>query len=163
MDWFNKLTKWVDHNRGTFVAFIIIIAIFVMVGVVGCASKAIGLNSGEKVTRGQLERQVVDIEAGFVVREIELAAMVDKLNADKLAAAKKIDAAIVELDRQDKFKADVIEFGGTSFAQFAAGTLNPTSLILPAIGLCGLVYGGGKRHDNIRKDKVISKKSDKTV
>lgn len=162
-DYVHKLTKWIDYNRGTFVAFLAIIVVAVGTFVItGCASKAIGLMPGVEVTRQELSVQVIEREADYTGREAVITAEVAALNADKLAVQKKVDVAIKALDRQDEFKASIAEFVGIAATDLMAGTLNPYSLILPALGISGLIYGGGKKFDNVRKDKVITENGKKT-
>jgi len=156
VDIVNKSTKWIDHNRGTFVAFLVMAAMAGSILFMGCESKAVGIVPDVKVDRVGLNQQLIDAGAGFDKREANITAMVATLNAEKLAVKKKIDAAIVELDRQDQFKADIIQTIGKVGMSLADGTFNPMSLIPIAIGFGGLAYGGGKKYDNVRKDKVIA-------
>lgn len=163
MDVVNRSTKWMDHNRGTFVAFIVMAVMTGGILVVGCESTAPGLVSGVKVDRTELKQQLINAEAGFAGREAEITALVETLNADKLAAKQKVDAAVIELDRQDMVTANFIETVGTVGLGFAEGAMNPASLILPAIALAGAAYGGGKSYDNKNKDRVIAEKKAKTA
>jgi len=156
MDIVNKSTKWIDHNRGTFIAFVAMAAMAGGIVFMGCTSKAIGIVPNVPVDREELNQQLIDSNAGFAAREANITAMVDTLNAEKLAVQKKVDAAIVELDRQDQFKANIVETIGKVGMSLADGTFNPMSLIPIAIGFGGLAYGGGKKYDNVRKDKVIA-------
>ena len=157
-DLFHKLTKWMDYNRGTLVAYVLISVVIGGVLFSGCASKTIGLVPNVEVTRVELNQQVINSEASFAKREAELTAVIASLNADKLAEKQKVDAAITELDKQDEFKANLIEIGGQIGMDLAAGTLNPLALIPIAVGISGLIYGGGKKIDNVRKDAVIAER-----
>jgi hypothetical protein len=163
MDIVSKSTKWMDHNRGTFVAFVVMIVMVGGILFVGCKSTAPGLVPGVKVDRTELKQQLINAEAGFAAREAEVAAIIGKINADKLAAKQIVDAAVIELDRQDMVTAKFIETVGTVGIGLAEGTMNPMSLIFPAIGLAGAVYGGGKSYDNKNKDRVIAEKKAKTA
>jgi hypothetical protein len=164
MDIVHRFTKWVDHNRGAFVSFVIMAAMGgMLVFMIGCESTTTGLADGNKVDRQELEGQAIDFENDFDGRQAEIQMMIDRLNSDKLALNKKIDAAVADLDKQDKFKAEIVDLVGVSLGQLAEGAFNPASLILPAVGLCGVAYGGGKSFDNKRKDKIIKKNGNTTT
>ena len=106
----------------------------------------------------ELNQQLIDVGAGFAAREANITAMVETLNAEKLAVQQKADAAIVELDRQDQFKANIIDVGVKLGMGFVNGTLDPLALIPLAVGAAGFAFAGGTTYDNKRKDKVIAEK-----
>ena len=128
-----KLMEMFRHYQGTSVAVIIVIA--VLFWTYGCDSKVASIMApNQKVTRVELSLEV-QMEAKRLEAELD--------NLIALAEVKEQD-----LDRQDAFKAKLVEFG---MVIAEGGTVNPAGV---AVGLLG-VLGIGAVVDNRIKDKVI--------
>jgi len=128
-----KLMEMFRHNQGLAVA--IVIVIIVGFWTYGCDSKVASIMApNQKVTRIELNLEVQ-------MEQKRLEAELDNLIA--LAGVRN-----QELDRQDAFKAKLVEFG---MVIAEGGTVNPIGV---ATGLLG-VLGIGAVVDNRIKDKVI--------
>lgn len=129
----SKLTEWIRHNQGLFVAVLVLIAILVWMA--GCQSKVSSLVvEGKKVTRAELN--------------LEIAAETQRLEAKLNMLASAAKAKQFELDRQDAIKQKLFEFMAITAE---AGTINASGVV----GLIVSVLGVGAVIDNRIKDKVI--------
>lgn len=135
-----KLLEMFRHNQGLAIAIVIVIVIGSWT--YGCNSKVSSiLAPNTKVTRVELNIEV-QMEAKRLENELD--------NLMALAEARNQD-----LDRQDAFKAKLVEFG---MVIAEGGTVNPAGV---AMGLLG-VLGVGAVVDNRIKDKVIKNRPLKT-
>lgn len=125
-DLFHNLTNWFDHNRYT------AISIAALVGLVLVST------SCQAITQSPFDSSVQ-------VNRVQL-------DADVTAYAARIEAAYRDLE----YKEAAIEQSlsvMTGLAQQYGGPLGP--FITSALGIGGLIAGGGVFADNRRKDKVI--------
>ena len=135
-----KLMEMFRHNQGLAVAIVIVIVVGFWT--YGCDSKVASIMApNQKVTRIELNLEV-QMEAKRLESEL-----------DNLVALAEVREQ--ELDRQDAFKAKLVEFG---MVIAEGGTVNPIGV---ATGLLG-VLGIGAVVDNRIKDKVIKNRPIKT-
>ena len=155
-----KLPSWlhnfVDHNRYTAGAMLLIFVVN------GCAltdmlsPKVASPITGEKATRAKLEEERnidnINIEAEKAALEAEIKAKIDGFNTRVRVSNEKWGAAFKELDKKDAFVTNAL-----MLATKAPGSSLP-EIIFGLLGLTGLAYGTGKQLDNSRKDAVIEDK-----
>ena len=144
-DYTNRVLKWIDHNRWLTIATLTLAA---GVGVQsGCESTT--LFHGEKVTRPQLESQIITESAA-------IKAAYAQLDAQAAALAEQGKLAKADLDAQDaKNQAILSTLGNLALSAATGGATTPT-LVTGGVTLASILLGGGALIDNRRKDKVIA-------
>lgn len=161
-DILNTTLKWLDHNRWTVVSMVMFIFMIAAVtGISGCESTTASLKPGPegklaRVTRDEFNLQVNESEKDLAVQRVQLDAEVEKFNQEIAAFNDRVEAGIEDLDRQDKFRRELLDTAGLLATEAAGAGINPVSLVPIGIGLLGTSLGLGTSADNRRKDKVIS-------
>lgn len=125
-DLFHNLMKWCDHNRYT------------TVGVAALVGLVVVSTSCQAITRSPFDPSV---EVGRA-----------QLDADVTAYAARVKSAYRDLE----YKEAAIERAlsvMTGLAQQYGGPLGP--FVTSALGVGGLIAGGGAMADNRRKDRLI--------
>ena len=128
-----KAAKWISHNQGSFLAFMVIAGIGIWL--IGCHSQVSSIKEPAlRVNRAELK---IEVDSEIARIEAELSLIM------KQAELKKKD-----LDRQDAIKQKLFDFAAIT----AEGqTVNPAGVV----GLLFSVLGIGAVIDNRIKDKVI--------
>lgn len=117
----DKIKNLLKHDSFLCVAGVIVVVL--VVWGVGCESTVISPITGRKVSRVELD-------------------------AERAMLLKNIESSIMELDKQDLFKQQLVDLG---LVLSTGGSVNPAGLITSAVGLLGL----GSVIDNRRKDSLI--------
>ncbi len=160
-DTVHSVFNWIDHNRYTVASVLVfILTMGIVFSLTGCQSQTLGLaassdGSTEKVSRSEFQRQALVGEKDFAVKRIELDSMTAAFNEEVNVFNQRVETGLEDLDRQDAFKAELMETIGVVAIGATEGTLNPASLVPVGIGLLGGALGLGTSADNRRKDKVI--------
>tara|TARA_Y100000593_G_C4047490_1_gene208108 strand:- start:27 stop:473 length:447 start_codon:yes stop_codon:yes gene_type:complete len=140
MDIWNRLSKWIDHNRYLVIALIIALAVNSYLFAMGSKTSSL-INEGQRVNRIQLEGEIG-------VKTAELNAAITAFNA-------KVEAAVADLDEQDRIKAEIVEIVGGLATGVAGGGVGAPQIIATVLGIGGVLGFGGTMVDNRRKDKKI--------
>jgi hypothetical protein len=151
-DWLNTLMEWlhapawlkaiIDHNRGLFLALIVLAATVIWAG--GCQPTTVSPISGAQVNRDQL-----DAEASIAVRDITTQqAALDAKAAD---LKDRLGPAYIDLQRQEQLRTNILTEISSLINTYVP---LPWSGVL-ATGLTTILLGLG--YDNQRKDSVIAK------
>ncbi|HRT88238.1 MAG TPA: hypothetical protein P5296_16650 [Anaerohalosphaeraceae bacterium] len=162
-DLLHSALKWLDHNRWTFfsiVVFAVMLAAFI--GIAGCQSTTASLfapadgSAAAKIDRSEFMRQAGIVQKDLAVKRVAIDAELAAYNEEVKAFNGRVDAGLEDLDRQDEFRAQIVDTVGLIASSAAGGTLNPVSLIPIGVGLLGGALGLGAAADNRRKDKLIT-------
>ncbi len=155
MDWFNKLMKTVDHNRGAYLGPLVAILVVVFV-LVGCTSTTPSLMvAGEKVERAVFNSEIVTIQGEMAAEQAEIQAAMIRHNLKLESLQEKIEIGYNTLAEADLRTTKFIEFTGALATQIATGGISTAGIIGSLITLGSLGYGAGKGYDNRRKDNKI--------
>ena len=131
----SKLWTVIRHNQGLAVS--IVLAGILCIWGFGCESKVQSLTRPDhKVTRDELALEL-GVETALFTTELE-----------KLVAKARLREK--ELDKQDEFKAAILELG---LIAAEGGTINPVGAVVTLAGILGV----GAVVDNRRKDLLIKK------
>lgn len=162
-DLLHSALKWLDHNRWTFFSIVACILIFAaFVGVAGCESTTAALfaptdgSAAAKIDRAEFARQADTAQKDLALRRVAIDADLAAYNEEVKAFNQRVDAGLEDLDRQDEFRAEILNTVSLVAANAAGGTLNPVSLIPIGVGLLGGALGLGAAADNRRKDRLIT-------
>ena len=148
MDLWHALTKWIDYNRGTFVALLLVVC--VAVGFLGCQPKTNSIINPEvRVTASQLKQEILNEEARLIGELKTLDAQIAVLDA-------KADVAIEDIEAQHKLRDEVMTVLGGLGTSIAAGNVNPASIIGSVVSIGSILTAAGVGFDNIRKRRVIT-------
>ena len=159
MDMFNKVLKWVDHNRGLVAALILSVSIGVWF--LGCQPTTQSLVTPEKeVTPQELQQEVAVIETGLRKRESVIRSQLEQLRADANAYQRQIEAAEADLARQYELRRQIIEYGGQLGIMLSEGTLTGPGAINFVVTAILALLSGGALYDNRRKDSKISQQKE---
>lgn len=161
-DLWHRTLKWLDHSRWTFfsiVVFTIMLAAFI--GIAGCESATSPLfapadGSRVKIDRSEFMRQAGTAQKDLALRRVAIDAEIAAYNEEVKTFNERVDAGLQDLDRQDDFRAEIVNTVGLIATSAAGGTLNPVSLIPIGVGLLGGALGLGAAADNRRKDRLIT-------
>ncbi len=146
-DLIHSLLRKFSHDRYT--ALFLTVAVALSVWLVGCESTTASLDGTGPVTRNELQRQEVKANAALQAR---LAAIEAEIQAHK----QQVGLATEDLDRQDAFRAQLVDTLGGIGVATAQGALNPAAAVGSVVTLASALLAGGTLVDNRRKDKLIS-------
>lgn len=161
-DLIHKLLKFIDHNR--YVVSFAVVALVLVLSVSGCQATVASPISGESVTKAQLTAEAK-------ARRVELRQKAEKAKQAYEAELSTIEAEGEKLDLQLEPAYAEIERRQEAVEKalgVAAGVVRTvggpyTDLLISAIGIGGLMIGGGAVADNRRKDKVIRQQKEPAV
>ena len=159
MDLWHKITQWIDYNRYTFLALLVVAVGIVPLAMTGCESTT--LFGDDTVTRSELQQAVIDTNTDLAVQKTQLDAALAAYNEQVVKFNAQVEAAQADLDKQDQMKAEFLAQVQAVALETAGGTFNPLSTIPLAFGLAGIAIAGGLKLDNRKKDNVI--KAQKTT
>ena len=109
MDPVHKITNWISHNRYTAIALVAFIG--AAGWLIGCESQTAGLiDPGVKVTRAELQREMLVIQGNISARRADLEASVVKLNQEVEQLNQAAALGDEDLTRQDEVRASFVEF-----------------------------------------------------
>lgn len=161
-DYVHALLKFIDYNRYTVAAaMVFIVTLALAVSLAGCQATTPALLTdtpnapAPKVSRAEFERQALLAEKDLTVKRLALNAQIDALNAEIQTFNQRLQAGLDDLNRQDEFRAQLLDTLSVAAANAAGGTLNPVALIPIGFGLLGSALGLGAAADNRRKDALI--------
>lgn len=166
MDLFNKLLKFIDHERGAVIG--LGLALVVWIGLIGCESTINGgsLTGGEEVNRERLIQIVAQRDASYEKRISQRNAM--QAQVDQITAEINIDIeadnAVLpgmfdELDRQDEQNAQVLTFGvDLAMGALSGNPINWVDAVGGLVTLLGLGGAGGFGVDSVRKRMLIRRR-----
>ena len=141
MDMLNKVFKVLDHNRYLVITLTIALAVNSWLFAMGSKTSSL-IHEGQKVNRVQLEGELG-------LKTAELNAQIEAFNA-------RVEAAVADLDEQDRIKAEIVEFTGGLVTQIASGgSFGLVETATTLLGIGGILGLGGAMVDNRRKDKKI--------
>ncbi len=162
-DLWHSVLKWLDYNRWTFVSIIVFaIMLAAFIGIAGCQSTTAPLfaptdgSAAAKIDRSEFMRQASTADKELSLKRVAIDAKLAAYNEEVKAFNERVDAGLEDLDRQDEFRAEILNTVSLVAANAAGGTLNPVSLIPIGVGLLGGALGLGAAADNRRKDKLIT-------
>lgn len=151
-DLLNGILRWLDHNRYTALAIILLGGLFFWT--YGCQSSTAFRDpvSGTTttVTRPELEQQVSATWNQLLAEQA-------RIEASMNALIQAGQAAEDELDRQDEQRQSIIQAFGGLIGDIAGGTFNPVQAVTGAVSLIGLIGGTGLLADNRRKNSLIKR------
>jgi len=147
MDLWHKITNYIDHNRGLFVA--LILAGIVSVAFVGCQPKTYSLViPNEKVTLKELEREIL-------VEQSRLEAEAFALESKARVFAESAEIAKQDIYNQIDSINKVIETVGGIALTVTGGSFSAPAAVGTVITAILGLGAGGLLYDNRRKDKLI--------
>jgi hypothetical protein len=148
MDWWHRVTQWLDYNRGLFIG--LLVAGIAAAGLLGCQVRTDSISRpGERVTAGQLDAEIT-------MGNAELAKRQAALEADAASFATRAEAAKADIERQAQLRATVIQTVAGLGQAAAEGSISPASAIGGLAQLLLLGAAGGLAFDNRRKDRVLA-------
>jgi hypothetical protein len=155
-DQLHKLLKAIDYNR--FKVLGVLLAVVLVTVVASCQSKTISIKDGmSKVTRQQLKFEIIDAEAGMAEQLAWMEASQLSYNLTFERHNAKIEAGLLDLDKQDKFRADLLQLGGgLAMTAMSGNPISAAAVVSSLLALSGIGVAVGSVADGRRKDNVIA-------
>jgi hypothetical protein len=148
-DWFHKLLKFLDYERGKIIGFAL--AIGIAVWLFGCQPKTASLiNPDEQVTARQFEAEYRGLTSQFELEAIAL---------EKKAAliAENFEAGTEDINEQVEFRQKIVETLSGAIGGLLSG--NPISwgdTLISTLTLLTTFVAGGGILDAKRKNAIIA-------
>lgn len=156
MDVWNRITKWLDHNRGVLLA--LVLAGIACAWLLGCQPTTQSLTDpAAEVTPRQLEREIIQLQQGFDQRAAMLEQQLAAYNADVAAANEQIANARSDLAEQLETRQQIVATLGGLATAAAEGSVNPAAAVGAVVSIVSLLGLAGTQYDRVRKDRVIAR------
>jgi hypothetical protein len=164
-DRWHAFTKWLDHNRWTFVCLALAAAALIgVMAIGGCQAQTASLqNPDRRVTRPELAAEAAGMSGDLAARRVQLEAALAEHNEQVAAFNERVDLAEADLQRQEELRAQILRYAGVIAAEAASGNINPAGYIPIGVGLLGAALGVGTKIDNRRKDHEIMRRDNELL